>query len=69
MWTQNDISFAVNFLARFTTRPTERLIRAAKRVFRYVKGTKLKGIQFSARPPSGRTSNTLYAYADTSDAD
>ncbi len=44
------------------------LLRTAKRVFQYLKGTWEYGITFSKKDPHGR-GPFLYAFSDTSDAD
>jgi len=69
VWTRPDVSFAVNFLARFMSRPNDKLIKAARRVFKYLKSTKDKGIWFRKEDPKGLGKNVLAVYADTSDAD
>jgi hypothetical protein len=69
IWTRPDIAYAVNTLARYMTKPTQTLITAAKRVFKYLKGTMDLGIMFPTVDPRGFGPNTLVAYADTSDAD
>ena len=57
--TRPDIAFAVNFLARYTSKPTQAIMDGAKRVVRYLKGTAKLGLRFSTDlPPS------LIAYTD-----
>eukprot|EP00961_Rhodomonas_salina_P296844 3936705-Rhodomonas_salina.2 len=68
VWTRPDISYAVNVLARHLNYASPKLIRAARRIFQYLKGTRLHGITFYTNDPSGRTTK-LYAYSDASDAD
>jgi hypothetical protein len=50
MWLSNrtrpDISFAVNVLARYTSRPTERHWSGVKRIFRYLKKTSDYGLLY-----------------------
>eukprot|EP00171_Calliarthron_tuberculosum_P022889 IDg22889t1 len=46
-----DIAFAVSRLAQFVETPTKPLWIAAKRVLRYVAGTKTLGITFDGRAP------------------
>lgn len=46
IWTRPDIAFTVNFLAHYMTRPNNKLIKAAKCIFCYLKGTLEKGIWF-----------------------
>mmetsp|Transcript_46824 Transcript_46824/g.95765 ORF Transcript_46824/g.95765 Transcript_46824/m.95765 type:complete len:1109 (-) Transcript_46824:511-3837(-) len=69
VWTRPDIAFAVNYLARFMTCPNDKLIKAADRVFRYVKGTREKGIWFRENDKKNLGKNIMAVYADTSDAD
>ena len=59
--TRPDISFSVNFLARFSREPTKRHWDAVKRVFAYLKGTVDYGL-FHRKVTS--TTNELTAYAD-----
>ena len=42
-----DIAFAVQRLARFVDKPTENVVRAAKRVLAYLKGTKDSGLEYT----------------------
>ncbi|EER28295.1 copia-like retrotransposon family protein [Coccidioides posadasii C735 delta SOWgp] len=44
--TRPDIAFAVNYLARFNSRPNRESWAAFKQILRYLKGTKSKGIVF-----------------------
>lgn len=44
--TRPDIAFAVGMLAKFSSKPTSRHWTAAKRVLRYLQGTRNYGIQF-----------------------
>lgn len=57
--TRPDISFAVKWLSQFIHRPTVTNWDAAKRVLRYLAGTVIHGIFFSAS-----TSLTLHTYSD-----
>ncbi|XP_057248979.1 secreted RxLR effector protein 161-like [Beta vulgaris subsp. vulgaris] len=45
--TRPDISFSVNLLARFSSCPTRRHWNGIKHIFRYLQGTKDKGLFFS----------------------
>ncbi len=63
IWTQPDITDAVNTLARYMTKQTQTLITAAKQVFKYLKEMHELRIMFGFGP------NTLVAYSDTSNAD
>eukprot|EP00961_Rhodomonas_salina_P210784 2846053-Rhodomonas_salina.1 len=55
VWLRYDITFAVNLLAHFMTKPTPKAIKAVHRVFAYLKGTPRNEL--------------AYAYTDSSDAD
>jgi hypothetical protein len=46
MGTRPDISFAISFLARFSSNPAERHWRGIKQVFRYLRGTADWGLHF-----------------------
>jgi len=69
VWTRPDVSFSVNFLARFMSKPNKRLLMAAKRVLVYLRSTPGKGIHFRHHNDKDIAPLTLTAYADTSDAD
>ena len=58
-----DISFAVNILSRHQINPTEEDWHMVKRVFRYLNGTRRRGLIYSAR------CDDLEAYSDASFAD
>jgi hypothetical protein len=65
--TRPDIAYAVNRLATYTANPSLQHYTAAKRVLRYVKGTKQYGITYRRNPtrhvgPSD--SNLLYGFSD-----
>lgn len=47
--TRPDISFAVNYLARRQSKPTEEDWKNVKRVFRYLRGTPNKGLEFKGK--------------------
>ena len=68
IWSRPDLAYSVNVLARFMTCPSAKLIKAAKQVLRYLKGTREYGITFFKNDPLGRGAK-LYAYCDASDAD
>ncbi|XP_033209887.1 secreted RxLR effector protein 161-like [Belonocnema kinseyi] len=61
--TRPDISYAVNILSRHQINPTEYDWKMVKRVFRYLKGTKDKGLRFLSKR------NNLEAFSDASFAD
>ena len=63
--TRPDIAFAVNRLASFTANPTMCHWTAAKRVLRYLKGTKDIGITYS-KPESESSQNYFIGYSDAS---
>ncbi|OWY91606.1 Copia type Polyprotein [Phytophthora megakarya] len=46
--TRPDIAYAVGQLSRYVQQPTQQHIGAAKRVLRYLVGTKGMGIEYSA---------------------
>lgn len=54
-----DLTFAVSYLSRYLDKPTEQLWKASKRVIRYLKETKYKGLVFRRT-----TDNNLYGFSD-----
>lgn len=64
MWTRPDIAFAVSQVARFQAKPGRHHWECAKRILRYLKGTRTTGLTYSAsgssRPP------VLQGYVDAS---
>ena len=48
--TRPDLCFAISILNKHSASPTERHLAAAKRVLRYLKGTKDMGIQYERKP-------------------
>lgn len=60
--TRPDLSFAVNFLARFSSKPNKDHWNAIKHLLRYVSGTKNEGILFQAN--SDDTSLVTYCDAN-----
>lgn len=65
--TRPDIAYAVNRLASYTANPTLTHYSAAKRVLRYLKGTKDYRIKYYANSTQNNTpgnSNFCYGYAD-----
>ncbi|KAG7543090.1 Ribonuclease H-like superfamily [Arabidopsis thaliana x Arabidopsis arenosa] len=58
-FTRPDISFAVNRLSQFMHRPTDEHWQAAKRILRYLAGTKSHGILLRADTPL-----TVHAFSD-----
>eukprot|EP00961_Rhodomonas_salina_P026995 365187-Rhodomonas_salina.1 len=67
-WTRPQIAYPVNLLARYTSKASPALIEQAKKIFRYLSGTKDCGIRFPRDDPLGR-SEQLVCYVDASDAD
>ena len=57
MSTRPDLSTVTNLLAKYVASPSTGHLTAAKRVLRYIKGTKTKGITFSTK-----SNSTLAAY-------
>eukprot|EP00961_Rhodomonas_salina_P140428 1889400-Rhodomonas_salina.1 len=64
--TRLDISFAVNQCARFMSNPDPEHIAAAKRILRYLKGTKSQKLKYTLQPEV--TANRLICYADSDHA-
>jgi len=65
--TRPDIAFAVNRLVSFTANPTMCHWTAAKRVLRYLKGTKDMGITYSQpNPKDSDSQNHIVGYSDAS---
>ena len=62
--TRPDISYAVNKLASYTANPSLAHYSAAKRLLRYLKGTKNYGIIYKANNNVLETSNLFSGYAD-----
>jgi len=62
-WTRPDISFAVSELSRFVADPGQNHMSAAKRVLRYLRGTKDLGLQYTR--PTGSSANRLHGYVDS----
>jgi hypothetical protein len=62
-WTRPDISFAVSELSRFVADPGQNHMLAAKRVLRYLRGTKELGLQYTR--PTGSLVNRLHGYVDS----
>jgi hypothetical protein len=50
MNTRPDIAFAVSRLAQYTIKPNSQYWAALKRLIRYLKGTRTKGIIYNAQP-------------------
>ena len=69
MWaatiTRPDIAFGVNMCARFMANPGPAHVAAAKRILKYLKGTKELKLKYSKSATGG---NILHAYADADHA-
>eukprot|EP00961_Rhodomonas_salina_P151306 2036860-Rhodomonas_salina.2 len=50
VWTRPEISYAVNYLARYTLRADKSTITAARRILRYLAATQSEGIRFKCNP-------------------
>jgi hypothetical protein len=61
--TRPDLSYAVAWVARFSSCPTEGHVKAVKRILRYLKGTMDIGIKFGGSP-NGKTDLIGYVDAD-----
>eukprot|EP00961_Rhodomonas_salina_P256492 3466322-Rhodomonas_salina.1 len=65
---RQDISLAVNKLARYATCATDKTYTGLKRVLRYLISTKDRGITWTCDPsflkPTNHGRNELYAYVD-----
>ena len=65
--TRPDIAYAVNRLSAYTANPSLQHVGAAKRILRYLKGTKSLAIKYSAQSDEGllqENKNLLHGYAD-----
>jgi transposase InsO family protein len=64
--TRPDIAYAVNKLSAYTANPSLQHVGAAKRILRYLKGTKKLAIKYSAKIDDipKENSNLFYGYAD-----
>ena len=71
VWTRPDIGFQVNQLSRYLTRPSESLVKSAKKVVRYMKHSRKLGLRFARYKPefNGEGFSMVVAYTDASDAD
>eukprot|EP00961_Rhodomonas_salina_P016439 221262-Rhodomonas_salina.2 len=47
IWTRLDIGYSLNLLLCYLTRPSESLIKAAKKIVAYLKYTRTLGLQFA----------------------
>ena len=58
--TRPDISYKVSVLSRFLSNPSPQHMKAANRIFQYLQGTKLLGIEYRAKGENTR----LHGYCD-----
>jgi hypothetical protein len=66
--TRPDISFAVSALSQYCSRPNQEHYTAAKRVFRYLRGTTHHGITYHGKDTANKASSIqpmLYGYCDS----
>eukprot|EP00961_Rhodomonas_salina_P162400 2187444-Rhodomonas_salina.1 len=56
-WLHPEIAYPVNLLARYTSKALPALIKQAKKIFRYLSGTKDWGIQFPGNDPLGHNAS------------
>eukprot|EP00961_Rhodomonas_salina_P059992 805685-Rhodomonas_salina.1 len=68
IWTRLDIGYSVNVLSRYLMRPSEALVKQAKKLLCYLKYSRELGLRFAKHP---RVSDLSFvtAYMDASDAD
>eukprot|EP00961_Rhodomonas_salina_P000359 4929-Rhodomonas_salina.1 len=59
VWTQPEISFSVNYLARYALRANPEVIKAERRILRYLSGTLHRGIRFSHNPQNELGKNAV----------
>jgi len=62
-WTRPDIAFAVSELSRFVSDPGQVHMQAAKRVLRYLAGTRDLGLKFTR--PADELLNRLHGFVDS----
>ena len=62
--TRPDIAYAVSRLSRFTANPSKTHYSAAKRLLRYLAGTKRYGLTYHTEKPYLQGENLFYAYLD-----
>jgi hypothetical protein len=59
--TQRDISFSINFLARFSKQPTKRHKLEIKHILKYLQGTVDKGLFYNC---NNKSTACIIGYAD-----
>eukprot|EP00961_Rhodomonas_salina_P226761 3066177-Rhodomonas_salina.1 len=71
IWTRPEIGYHVNLLSRYLTRPSETLVKQAKKLLAYLKHTRTLGLRFAKCGPDDydKGLSMITAYADASDAD
>ena len=62
--TRPDITFAVSVLSRFNNNPGAKHWKAAKRILRYLIGTKNKGLVFQQRDPKAKVPLVIFSDSD-----
>ena len=61
--TRPDLAYTLSVLSRFNQNPSLQYIKAAKRMLRYIQGTKLLGITYTGHP-SGTLDIQVYSDSD-----
>jgi hypothetical protein len=69
MNTRPDIAFAVTRLTQYTIKPNNQCWAALKRLIRYLKDTRTKGIIYGAQPNPGITDDDACHIKDYTDSD
>jgi hypothetical protein len=59
--TRPDIAFAISVVSQFSANPTPTHEQAVKRIFRYLAGTRTRGLQYGG---SGKVPSELHGYSD-----
>ena len=65
--TRPDLAFALSLLSRYQSNPSKEHMRLAKRLLRYVQGTKTLGITYGTDPSMKLTGSTDSDFAGTID--
>jgi hypothetical protein len=69
MNTRLDIAFAVSRLTQYTIKPNSQCWAALKRLIRYLKGTRTKGIIYGAQPNLAIINDDACHIKDYTDSD
>jgi hypothetical protein len=64
-----DIAFAVSRLTQYTIKPNSQCWAALKRLIRYLKDTRTKGIIYDAQPNPAITDDNAYHIKNYTDSD